>query len=67
MDKIDEPARSGLTQQTRGIYPKLFQCWHTVFDAGPTLEQHWVNAPCLLGDVVVLCVHRPTVIYEDIQ
>ena len=19
----------------------LFQCWSTVFDAGPTLKQHW--------------------------
>ena len=31
-----------------------FQCWHTVFDAGPTLKQHWVNAPCLPG---LLWVH----------
>ena len=37
------------TQQIRGIRPMLFQCWPTVFDAGPTLKQHWVNAPCLLG------------------
>ena len=38
--------RAGLvTQQTRGIHPKLFQCWHTVFDAGPALKQHWVNFP----------------------
>ena len=28
----------------------LFQCWPTVFDAGPTLKQHWVNAPCLPGN-----------------
>ena len=27
----------------------LFQCWPTVFDAGPTFKQHWVNVPCLLG------------------
>ena len=27
----------------------LFQCWPTVFDAGPTLKQLWVNVPCLLG------------------
>ena len=33
----------------RGIHPELFQCWHTVFEAGPTLKQHWVNSPCLLG------------------
>ena len=26
-----------------------FQCWSIVFDAGPTLKQHWVNALCLLG------------------
>ena len=42
-----EPA----SQQTRGIHPILFQCWHTVFDAGPTLKQHWVNVPCLLASV----------------
>ena len=22
----------------------FLQCWSTVFDAGPTLKQHWVNA-----------------------
>ena len=27
----------------------LFQCWPTVFDVGPTLKQHRVNDPCLLG------------------
>ena len=27
----------------------LFQCWSTVFDAGPTSKQHWMNAPCWLG------------------
>ena len=36
-------------QQTRGIHTMLFQCWPTVFDAGPTLKQHWVNDPRLLG------------------
>ena len=35
--------------QTRGIHPMPFKYWPTVFDAGPTLEQHWVNASCLLG------------------
>ena len=29
-----------LSQQTRDIHPMLFQCWPTVFDAGPTLIQH---------------------------
>ena len=37
------------TQQTRGIHPMLLQCWASVEDGGPTLKQHWVNAPCLLG------------------
>ena len=27
----------------------LFQCWPSVFDAGPTLKQHCVNVPCSLG------------------
>ena len=27
-----------LAQQTRGIHPTLFQCWSTVFDAGPNIE-----------------------------
>ena len=35
-------------QQTRGIHTMLFQCWPTVFDAGPTVRRHWVNDPCLL-------------------
>ena len=37
------------TRQTWGIHPMLFQCWSPVFDTGPTLKQHWVNASCLLG------------------
>ena len=36
-------------QQTPGIHTMLFDCWPTVFDAGPTLKQHWVNDLCLLG------------------
>ena len=40
-----------VSQQTRGIQPMLIQCWSSVFDAGPTLKQHWLNASCLLcGD-----------------
>ena len=37
----------GVTQQTRGIHPMLFQCWPTVIDAGPTLKQRCVNVPLL--------------------
>ena len=36
-------------QQTRGIHTMLFQCWPTVYGAGPTLKQLWVNEPFLLG------------------
>ena len=34
------------SQQTRDVQPMLVQCWPTVFDAGPTLFQHWVNVSC---------------------
>ena len=37
-----------VTQQTRAIHLMLFQCWPTVYDAGSTLKEHRVNAPCLL-------------------
>ena len=36
-------------QQTRHIDPMLDQCWPTVYDVGPTLFQHWIDAPYLLG------------------
>ena len=36
-------------QQTRGIDPMLVYCCASVADGGPALNQHWVNAPCLLG------------------
>ena len=36
-------------QQTRDIEPLLWQCWSTVYDAGPTLTQQWFNVSCLLG------------------
>ena len=44
-----KPAPLPFTQEKRGIRRMLLQCWSTVFDAGPTLKQHWVNASCLLG------------------
>ena len=37
------------TQQTRDIEPVLVKCGVIVFDAGPTLNQHSLNASCLLG------------------
>ena len=29
--------------------PMLGRCWTTVYDVGPTLNQHWVVVSCLLG------------------
>ena len=31
----------------------LGQCWSTVYDAGPALIQHWINASCLLASASV--------------
>ena len=36
------------SQQTR-IDPMLVQCWPTACDDGPTSNQHWFSASCLLG------------------
>ena len=33
-----------LTQQTRGIDAMLCHCWSTVYDAGPTMTEHCINA-----------------------
>ena len=38
-----------ISQQTRDIVPLLVQCWSTVYDAGPTLNQQLDNVSCLLG------------------
>ena len=38
-----------LTQKTRDVDPVLVQCRASVYDAGPTLNQHRVNASCVLG------------------
>ena len=37
----------------------LFQCWPTVFDAGPTLKQRWLNASCLLAIAIVIIYFNP--------
>ena len=34
---------------TLGFGQLLVQCWLTVYDVGPTLNQHWINASCLLS------------------
>ena len=37
--------------QTRHKDQMLDQCWPAVYDVGPTLIQHWIYAPCLLGSI----------------
>ena len=44
-------------EQSRDLHPMLFQCYLTVFGAGPTLKQHWVNSPYLLGCGSVGMIH----------
>ena len=39
----------GTPHRTRHVDPMLAYCWQSVYDAGPTLRQHWINVPCLLG------------------
>ena len=36
--------KSIISQQTQDIEPLLGQCWASVVDAGPTLNQRWFNA-----------------------
>ena len=43
--------------ETQGIDTMLGHCWPTVFDAGPTMTQHCVNALCLMGCAVWLRIH----------
>ena len=36
-------------QRTWDGDPMFFKCWASVYDAGPALKQHWVNASCWLN------------------
>ena len=42
-------AQNMASQQTQGVEPVLFECWSTVYDAGPALKQHCFNALCVLA------------------
>ena len=37
------------TRRSPNVGTMLAQCWPIVYDADPTLYQHWVNVTCLLG------------------
>ena len=54
LDNTPQKRRIILTQQIRDIVPMLGQCWSIVYDAGPTLNQHWDNVSCLLGSLCLL-------------
>ena len=41
--------RAIVPHETQDVEPMLIQCWVTVCDVGPTLNQHWVNVFCPLG------------------
>ena len=45
-----------LNAYPRNIEPLLVQCWSTVYDAGPTLNQQWLNVSCLPGSYWCLLV-----------
>ena len=37
------------TPSKHDVNPMSVQCWPTICDTGPTSNQHWFNASCLLG------------------
>ena len=54
----------GASQQTSDIHPMLTQCWASVVECGPTLNQHETNT--ILGQNIGLTLaqllrHRPNV------
>ena len=44
------------SRKTRDIEPLLVQCWASVVDGEPTLNQQWLNVSCLLGCFVLIDV-----------
>ena len=52
-----------LSQQTRDIHPMPVQWRPIVCDAGPTLNQLWVNVSCSLGIVYILHSSRHMVLH----
>ena len=41
-------------QQIRLVNPMPDYCWPTVYAAGPTIGQHWVNILCFLGRLLTI-------------
>ena len=43
----------------------LIQCWATVCDAGPTLNQHMLNVSCVLGYNVAAEINKLGLLLPD--
>ena len=46
---VDLGFKAPSIQKTRYVDPMLVQCWPSVFNAGPTLYQRWINVSCSPG------------------
>ena len=40
---------TAICRDTPDVHPRLVQCWPRVVDAGPALNQPWVNVSCFMG------------------
>ena len=50
--------KSSASPEDRVTDPLLAQCWSSVYDTGPTLNQQWVYVSCLLDQKIsVLAYH----------
>ena len=52
------------SQQTRDIHPLLLQCWASVYDAGPTLNQQW--GQCWANEFMRLSCHLVKIVLAKI-
>ena len=46
------------SKQTRDADPMLVYCWASVEDAGPTLNQRWVNISCWLNVAQTIYIYK---------
>ena len=48
------PRKCPYRTEHEALKPMVFECWSTVYDAGPTFKQHCFSASCLLGCLAAL-------------
>ena len=48
-DAREQNTWTTISQQKRDIDTMLIKCWATIYNAGPAINQHWVNFSWLLG------------------